>query len=104
MPKPKILVIEDERALVEVLAYNLEREGFEVLVAHDGQDGLRQAQFKLPDLIVLDLMLPLKGGPGGLPRAAAGARGPARSRSSWSRPRPRRPTSSSASPPGPTTT
>ena len=62
MPKPKILVVEDERALVEVLAYNLEREGFETLVAYDGQDGLRQAQIKLPDLIVLDLMLPLKGG------------------------------------------
>ena len=62
MPKPKILVIEDERALVEVLSYNLEREGFEVLVSYDGQDGLRQAQIKLPDLIVLDLMLPLKAG------------------------------------------
>jgi two-component system phosphate regulon response regulator PhoB len=62
MPKPKILVIEDERSLVEVLSYNLEREGFEVLVALDGQDGLRQAQLKLPDLIVLDLMLPLKPG------------------------------------------
>ncbi len=62
MPKPKILVIEDERPLVEVLTYNLEREGFEVLMAHDGQDGLRQAQVRLPDLIVLDLMLPLKGG------------------------------------------
>lgn len=62
MPKLKILVVEDERALVEVLSYNLEREGFDVLVAHDGADGLRQAQIKLPDLIVLDLMLPLKGG------------------------------------------
>ncbi len=62
MPKTKILVVEDERALVEVLSYNLAREGFEVLVAHDGQDGLRQAQIKLPDLVVLDLMLPLKGG------------------------------------------
>jgi two-component system phosphate regulon response regulator PhoB len=59
---PKILVIEDERSLIEVLTYNLEREGFEVLVALDGQDGLRQAQLKLPDLIVLDLMLPLKPG------------------------------------------
>ena len=62
MPKAKILVIEDERALVEVLAYNLERDGFEVLVSHDGEDGLRQAQLKLPDLIVLDLMLPVKPG------------------------------------------
>jgi two-component system phosphate regulon response regulator PhoB len=62
MPKPKILVIEDERALVEVVTYNLEREGFEVLVAFDGQEGLRQAQLKLPDVIVLDLMLPRKPG------------------------------------------
>jgi two-component system phosphate regulon response regulator PhoB len=62
MPKPKILVIEDERALVEVLTLNLEREGFEVMAALDGQEGLRQAQLKLPDLIVLDLMLPGKPG------------------------------------------
>src|SRR3954454_6115373 len=62
MPKPKVLVIEDERSLIEVLTYNLEREGFEVLVAFDGQEGLRQAQLKLPDLIVLDLMLPLTPG------------------------------------------
>jgi two-component system, OmpR family, phosphate regulon response regulator PhoB len=62
MPKTKILIIEDERALVEILQANLEREGFEVLVSHDGQDGLRQAQLKLPDLIVLDLMLPVKPG------------------------------------------
>src|SRR6478752_2945865 len=62
MAKQKILVIEDERALVEPLTYNLEREGFEVLVAYDGQDGLRQAQLKLPDLVVLDLMLPVKPG------------------------------------------
>ncbi len=62
MAKPKILVIEDERSLVEVLTYNLAREGFEVLTSYDGQDGLRQAQVKLPDLVVLDLMLPLKGG------------------------------------------
>ncbi len=62
MAKPKILVIEDERPLVEVLSYNLEREGYEVLVAFDGQDGLRQAQLRLPDLVVLDLMLPLKAG------------------------------------------
>jgi two-component system phosphate regulon response regulator PhoB len=62
MPKPKILLIEDERSLVEVLSCNLQREGFDVLAAYDGQDGLRQAQLKLPDLVVLDLMLPLKPG------------------------------------------
>ena len=62
MANPRILIVEDERTLVEPLAYNLQREGFEVLVAYDGQDGLRQAQLKNPDLVVLDLMLPIKGG------------------------------------------
>jgi two-component system phosphate regulon response regulator PhoB len=62
MANPKILIIEDERVLVEPLAYNLRREGYEVIASHDGQDGLRQAQLRLPDLIVLDLMLPVKGG------------------------------------------
>jgi two-component system phosphate regulon response regulator PhoB len=62
MSKPTILIIEDERSLADVLALNLQREGFEVLVAYDGQDGLRQAQLRLPELIVLDLMLPVKTG------------------------------------------
>src|SRR5262249_55409066 len=62
MPQPKILIIEDERGLVEPLADNLRREGCEVLTAYDGLDGLRQAQLRLPDVIVLDLMLPVKGG------------------------------------------
>jgi two-component system phosphate regulon response regulator PhoB len=62
MSKPKILIIEDERALVEPLTYNLEREGLEVHAAYDGLDGLRQAQVRLPDLVVLDLMLPQKPG------------------------------------------
>jgi two-component system, OmpR family, phosphate regulon response regulator PhoB len=59
MSKQTILIIEDERALVEVLTYNLRKEGFEVLSATDGQDGLRRAQTTLPDLVVLDLMLPV---------------------------------------------
>jgi two-component system phosphate regulon response regulator PhoB len=59
MSQQTILVIEDERALVEVLTYNLRKEGFEVHSATDGQDGLRRAQTTLPDLIVLDLMLPV---------------------------------------------
>src|SRR5258708_9706916 len=56
--RTRILVIEDERALTDVLAYNLQREGYETLVAYDGQEGLRKAQTLLPDLILLDLMLP----------------------------------------------
>jgi two-component system phosphate regulon response regulator PhoB len=62
MPKTKVLIIEDERSLADVLALNLQREGFEVFTAYDGGDGLRQAQLRLPDLIVLDLMLPVKPG------------------------------------------
>jgi two-component system phosphate regulon response regulator PhoB len=58
----RILIIEDERALTEVLTYNLQREGYEAIVAHDGQEGLRKAQTQLPDLIILDLMLPLLSG------------------------------------------
>ena len=59
MSKQKILIIEDERALVEVLTYNLRKEGFDVHSATDGQDGLRRAQTILPDLVILDLMLPV---------------------------------------------
>jgi two-component system phosphate regulon response regulator PhoB len=56
--KTRVLVIEDERALTDVLAYNLQREGYETFLAHEGQEGLRKAQTLLPDLILLDLMLP----------------------------------------------
>lgn len=59
MPKPRILIIEDERALADVLTYNLDKEGFEVSWAADGQEGVRKAQATLPDIIVLDLMLPI---------------------------------------------
>jgi two-component system phosphate regulon response regulator PhoB len=62
MAKPRILIIEDERALTKVLTYNLEREGYETIVAHDGQEGLRKAQTQPVDLILLDLMLPTLGG------------------------------------------
>jgi two-component system phosphate regulon response regulator PhoB len=59
MSKQRILVIEDEHALQEILTYNLQAEGYEVLSATDGQQGLLKAQTALPDLIVLDLMLPV---------------------------------------------
>jgi two-component system phosphate regulon response regulator PhoB len=58
----RILIIEDERDLTDVLSYNLRREGYEPIVAHDGQEGLRKAQTILPDLVILDLMLPTLGG------------------------------------------
>jgi two-component system phosphate regulon response regulator PhoB len=62
MAGTKILIIEDERALTNVLTYNLQREGYETIVAHDGPEGLRKAQAMLPDLIILDLMLPVISG------------------------------------------
>jgi two-component system phosphate regulon response regulator PhoB len=62
MTRPRILIIEDERALTDVLTYNLQREGYETIVANEGQEGLRKAQTLLPDLILLDLMLPVMNG------------------------------------------
>jgi two-component system, OmpR family, phosphate regulon response regulator PhoB len=62
MPKNKVLVVEDDRALSEVLVYNLEKAGYEVSKALDGRDGLNQAQLKLPEVILLDVMLPVMDG------------------------------------------
>lgn len=62
MARSKILIIEDDRSLADVLSYNIKQAGYDVLVARDGQDGLRQAQLKLPDMIILDLMLPVMDG------------------------------------------
>lgn len=59
MTNPKVLIIEDERSLSEILKYNMEKEGFEVFTAADGQEGLQRAQLVQPDLVVLDLMLPV---------------------------------------------
>jgi two-component system phosphate regulon response regulator PhoB len=58
MPQPRILIIEDEKALADLVAYNLRREGYEVATAADGKDGLQKAQTMLPDVVLLDLMLP----------------------------------------------
>lgn len=62
MPKGKVLIIEDDRALAEVLTYNLKQAGYDVLLATDGQDGITQAQLKSPDVVLLDLMLPVVDG------------------------------------------
>ena len=55
---PYILVVEDEDALSTLLSYNLEKEGYKVTVATDGEEGLMLVDERLPDLIVLDWMLP----------------------------------------------
>ena len=61
-PKFKTLVVEDDRSLREALRYNLVAEGFEVVVANDGGEGLTCARLESPDVIVLDLMLPVMSG------------------------------------------
>jgi two-component system phosphate regulon response regulator PhoB len=53
------LVVEDDRAISEILVYNLDKAGYEVSLAIDGRDGVNQAQLKLPDVILLDVMLPV---------------------------------------------
>lgn len=53
-----ILVVEDEQDIAELIAYNLEREGFQVESAHSGEEGLSKAKADHPDLVVLDIMLP----------------------------------------------
>jgi DNA-binding response OmpR family regulator len=58
MNKGTILVIDDEKDLIELVRYNLEREGYDVIAAADGPSGLEIAMQHKPDLIVLDLMMP----------------------------------------------
>lgn len=58
MGQPRILIVEDERGLTQTLSWYFNREGYETIVAHDGVEGLRKAQTLLPDVVLLDLMLP----------------------------------------------
>jgi DNA-binding response OmpR family regulator len=57
MPK-KILIVEDEEAVRELEKFILEQQGYEVMEARDGLEGLTKAEFRKPDLILLDLMMP----------------------------------------------
>jgi DNA-binding response OmpR family regulator len=56
--RKRILVVDDEKDLVDLITYNLQRNGFDILAAYNGNDALEIAQRELPDLIILDLMLP----------------------------------------------
>lgn len=56
--KPRILVVDDEPLIVKMLAKHLEEEGFQVLTAVDGYEGLAKARAESPDLILLDIILP----------------------------------------------
>jgi two-component system alkaline phosphatase synthesis response regulator PhoP len=58
MSKGIVLIIDDEEDLIELVRYNLNKEGFEVIGACDGESGLSQAVQKKPDAIIIDLMLP----------------------------------------------
>lgn len=58
MSTPRILVVEDEEALAQLLHYNLDKEGYRVAIANDGEEAMIQADEETPDLVVLDWMLP----------------------------------------------
>lgn len=58
MSKTKVLIVEDDRSLSDILFYNLQKEGFNVFRAFDGREGIEQARLKRPDIVVLDIMLP----------------------------------------------
>lgn len=58
MSKETILIVDDESDLLDMIEYNLEKEGFSVLKAENGQEGIRLARKHLPDLIILDVMMP----------------------------------------------
>jgi two-component system OmpR family response regulator len=58
MASGKILVVDDERKIVEIVSAYLEREGYKVMAAYDGKSALEMARREAPDLVILDLMLP----------------------------------------------
>jgi len=62
MTKPTVLIVEDESPLVTMLRYNLEKEGFQVCEAGDGEEALVQIAERKPDIVLLDWMLPLVSG------------------------------------------
>ena len=60
--KRTVLIVEDEKSIVDILRFNLEKEGYAVLTAYDGESGLEQAVNSGADLILLDVMLPKMNG------------------------------------------
>ena len=57
-----VLVVEDEKNIVDILRFNLERKGYRVIEAYDGEEGLRMARTEKPDLILLDIRMMPKDG------------------------------------------
>lgn len=62
MSSRKILLIDDEQDILEILSYNLEKEGYQVFTANNGNEGIEKAKEIVPDLILLDVMMPAKDG------------------------------------------
>lgn len=62
MKGKKILLIDDEQDILEILSYNLEKEGYQVFTANNGNEGIVKAKEIIPDLILLDVMMPEKDG------------------------------------------
>jgi len=58
----KVLIVDDEKTIVDIISFNLEKDGYEVLCAYDGGEGLRLATEGQPDLVLLDVMLPVMDG------------------------------------------
>jgi two-component system response regulator VicR len=58
----KILVVDDEQPIADILQFNLEKEGYEVVCAYDGEEALEKVEQENPDMILLDVMLPVKDG------------------------------------------
>ena len=60
MKDKKILLVDDEQDILEILSYNLEKEGYKVFTANNGNEGIAKAKEIIPDLILLDVMMPEK--------------------------------------------
>jgi DNA-binding response OmpR family regulator len=60
--KKRVLIVDDDASLVEAVRLSLEERGYEVLVAFDGQSGLVRAERDAPDLIILDIVMPVRSG------------------------------------------
>ena len=54
----KVLIVDDEKNIVDIIAFNLKREGYEVIKAFNGEEGVEKTFSEEPDLILLDIMMP----------------------------------------------
>jgi len=61
-PLKKILIADDEPDILEIVKFNLENEGYQVITAHNGEEALKKARAEKPELIVLDVMMPIRTG------------------------------------------